>query len=135
MKIKKIKFYFKLYTEFLSFPFFLGSEDGSYFTILTLSIYNRQKKLGRIPKKTPGGFLKRKAQFTVSGRDLDSLYLFQFSCDDVSSVATRFLAASLISGRNLNCGRDLFGSVVLKKRCHDLNLTLRPRCSSLLLQL
>ena len=32
----------------------------------------------------------------------------------VSSVATKFLAASLISGSDLNCGRDLFGSVFLK---------------------
>ena len=36
IKIKiKIKIYSKLYTEFLSFPLFLGSEDESYFTILT----------------------------------------------------------------------------------------------------
>ena len=56
-KNKENKFYSKLYTEFLSFPLFLGSEDGSYFTILKLSVYNCQKKLGRIPKKkkkTPG---------------------------------------------------------------------------------
>ena len=88
------------------------------------------KEIGPNPKKkNPGGILKRKAQFTVSGRDLDSLYLFQFSCDQASLVATKFLAASLISGR------DLYGSVVLKNLCRDLNLTLRPRCSSLLLQL
>ena len=40
--------------------------------------------------------------------------MLQFSCDEVSSVATRFLSASSISGHDLNCGCDLFGSVVLK---------------------
>ena len=65
-------------------------------------------------------FPEEKAQITVSCRDLelmrdmDSLYLLQFSCDQVSSAGTRFLAASLICGRDLNYGRDLLGSAVLK---------------------
>ena len=40
--------------------------------------------------------------------------MLQFSCDQVSSVAIRFLVALLISGRDVNCGHDLFGSVFLK---------------------
>ena len=70
IKNKKIKFFSKLYTEFLSVPLFLGSEDGSYFTILTLSIYNCQKKMG-LMQKAPGGIPKRKpnllSQVATSG--------------------------------------------------------------------
>ena len=70
IKIKKIKLYFKLYTEFLFVPLFLGSEDGCYFTIITLSIYNRQKKMG-LMQKVLGGIPKRKpsllSQVTTSG--------------------------------------------------------------------
>ena len=66
---RKKKFYSKLYTKFLSVPFFLGSEHGSYFTILTLSIYNCQKKLG-LNAKTSRWNSQKKAQFTVLGRDL-----------------------------------------------------------------
>ena len=131
----KIKFYSKLYTEFLSFPLFLGSEDGSYFTILTLSIYNCQKKLGRIPQKNSWWISQKKSLIHClrSRPRVDVATWIPFICS--SSVATRFLAALLISGGDLNCGRDLFGSIVLKKQCRDLNLTLRPRCSSLMLQL
>ena len=97
-----------------------------YFTILTLSIYICQKKMGRM-HKDPVEFPEEKAQITVSCRDLGlmsrpgfplstSVQLKPgfFSCDQVSLVATKFLAASLISGRDLNYGRYLFGSVVLK---------------------
>ena len=47
----KIKIYSKLYIEFLSFPLFLGSEDGKllYYSKTVYLYY--QKKLGRIPKK------------------------------------------------------------------------------------
>ena len=90
-----------------------------YFTILTLSIYICQKKMGQM-HKDPGRIPRRKSpDYCLMSRpqvdvDLDSLYLLQFSCDQVSSVATRFLATSLISGRDLNFGCDLFGSVILK---------------------
>ena len=78
-KNKENKFYSKLYTEFLSFPLFLGSEDESYFTILILSIYKLSKEIRPNPqKKTPGGILKRKAQITVSGHDLRLISRPQF---------------------------------------------------------
>ena len=84
-----------------------------YFTILTLSIYICQKKMGpmhkdlsRIPRrKIPDYCLRPRPRVDVAT-------WIPFSCS--SSVATRFLAALLISGHDLNCGRDLFGSVVLK---------------------
>ena len=60
IKIKKIKFYSKLYTEVLFVPLFLGSEDGSYFTILTMSICNCQKKLGLNAKTSRWNFQKKK---------------------------------------------------------------------------
>ena len=90
---------------------------------------------------------------------MGSLYLLQFSCEQVSSVATKFLAASfisgrdlncgrdqvssfatkflaasLISGRDLNCGRDLFCSVVFKNLCCDLSVMSQPHCRFLLLK-
>ena len=68
-KEKKRKFYSKLYTKFLFVPLFLCSEDGSYFTILCLFITVKQN-WAESQKKTPGGILKRKAQITVSCRDL-----------------------------------------------------------------
>ena len=84
-----------------------------YFTILSLSIYVCQKKMGRM-HKDPGRIPKRKSPdyyLRLQPRvDVATWIPFIYS----SSVATRFLAASLISGRDLNCGRDLFGSVVLK---------------------
>ena len=71
IKIKKIKFYSKLYIEFFFVPLFLGSEDGSYFTILTMSIYNCKKKLCLNAKTSRWNFQKKKkAQFTVLGHDL-----------------------------------------------------------------
>ena len=48
----------------------MGIEDGSYFTILKKSIYNRQKKMGLIKKKLKVDFTKEKAQSIVSCRDL-----------------------------------------------------------------
>ena len=68
IKIKKLKFYSKLYTEFLSFPFFLGIEDGSYFTIVTLSIYIVKRNLAKSSKSSRWNSQK-KAQFSVLGRD------------------------------------------------------------------
>ena len=115
-----IKFYSKLYTEFLSVPLFLGSEDESYFTILTLSIYNCQKKLGRIPKKLQVEFLKESPVYCPRSRPQAgvatwiSLRLLLISCDLVTSVATRFLAAAWINGRDIVYGRDLVGSAFLK---------------------
>ena len=141
-KKKKPKFYYRLYTEFLSVPLFLGSEDESYFTILILSIYDCQKKLCRIPQKiSKWNYQKKSPIHCLRSRPwVDVATWILFICS--SSVATKllqlrpmFLATSLISGHDLNCGCDLYGSVVLKNLCRDLNLTLRPRCSSLLLQL
>ena len=99
---------------------------GGYLTILTLSVYICQKTMGRM-HKVQVEFQEEKAQITVSCRDLGLMSrpgfplstLVQlrpgfFSCDQVSSVATRFLAVSLISGCDLNYGHDLFSSFVLK---------------------
>ena len=83
-----------------------------YFTILTLSIYICQNKMGRM-HKDPGIISKRKIpDYCLRSRPrVDVATWIPFICS--SSVATRFLAASLISGRGLNCGHNLFGSVVL----------------------
>ena len=84
-----------------------------YITILTLSIYNCQKRMGRM-HKDPGRIPIRKSpDYCLRSRprvDVATWILLIYS----SSVATRFLVASSINGRDLNCGRDLFGSVVLK---------------------
>ena len=84
-----------------------------YFTILTLSIYISQKKMGRM-HKDPGIIPIRKSpDYCLMSRPrVDVATWIPFICSNL--VATRFLAASLISGRDLNCGCDLFGSVVLK---------------------
>ena len=84
-----------------------------YFTILTLSIYIYQKKMGRM-HTVPGRIPIRKSPdyCLMSQPRVDVATWIPFICS--SSVATRFLAASLISGHGLNCGRDFFGSVVLK---------------------
>ena len=104
-----------------------------YFTILTLSIYICQKKMGqmhkdpcRIPRiKSPDYCLRSRPRVdvatwipsicsnSVATRFLQLRSGF-FNCDPVSSVAIGFLAALLISGRDLNYGRNLFGSIVLK---------------------
>ena len=65
----KMKFYSKLYTEFLSVPLFLGSEDGSFFTILKLSIYTVKRNWAESPKSSKWDSQK-KAQFMVLGHDL-----------------------------------------------------------------
>ena len=75
------------------------------FTILTLSIYNCQKKMG-LMHKDPGRIPRRKSlDYCLRSRprvDVATWIPFIYS----SSVATKFLTASLISGR------DLFGSVL-----------------------
>ena len=57
-KLKKIKFYYKIYTEFLFVPLFLGSEDGRLLYYSNIVYLYCQKKLGRIPKKRLVGFPK-----------------------------------------------------------------------------
>ena len=47
-------------------------------------------------------------------RGLDFPCLLLFSRNLITSVATRFLAAALISGHDIACGRDLVGSMLLK---------------------
>ena len=83
------------------------------FTILTLSIYICQKKMGRM-HKDPGRIPRIKSlDYCLRSRPrVDVMTWISFICS--SSVATRFLAASLISGCDLNYGHDLFGLVVLK---------------------
>ena len=78
-----------------------------YFTILTLSIYICQKKMGQM-HKDPGRIPRRKSpDYCLMLRPrVDVATWIPFICS--SSVVTRFLAGSLISGR------DLFGSVVRK---------------------
>ena len=84
-----------------------------YFTILTLSIYICQKKMGRMHKDLGRIPIRKSPDYCLRSRpqvDVATWIPFIYS----SSVATRFLAASLISGRDLNCGHDLFGLVILK---------------------
>ena len=92
---------------------FESEKVRGYFTILTLLIYNCQKKMGRMHKDS-GRIPRRKSpDYCLMSRPrVDVVTWIPFICS--SSVATIFLAASLISGRDLNWGRDLFGSVVLK---------------------
>ena len=91
-----------------------------YFTILTLSIYICLKKMGRM-HKDPGIIPIRKSQdYCLMSRP--RVYVATWiPFIGPNLVATGFLQlrpgffhASLISGRDLNCGCDLFGSVLLK---------------------
>ena len=110
-----MKIYSKLYTEFLSFPLFLGSQDGSYFTILTLSIYTVKRNWAESPKNSRWNSQK-KAQLTVLCRDLKLMSRHEFPlfapvqsrpccfcCNQIpcsmlgSMVATSFVVATLFA--------------------------------------
>ena len=91
----------------------MGSEDGSYFTILTLSIYTVKRNWVESSKSSRWNS-QQKAQFTLLFRDLRfmSRHGFPFiphvqSRPFVAFVATKFLAAAWINGRDIVYGRDL----------------------------
>ena len=72
-----MKIYSKLYTEFLSFPLFLGSQDGSSFTILTLSIYTVKRNWAESPKSSRWKS-QNKAHLTVLCHDLKLMLRHEF---------------------------------------------------------
>ena len=89
-KENKIKIYSKLYTKFLSFPFFLGSEDGGYFTTLTWSIYTVKRKWAESPKSSRWTSQRKSpAHCPMSRPQVDVATWISLLCS--SSVATLLL--------------------------------------------
>ena len=146
-----MKIYSKLYTEFLSFPPFLGSEDGNYFTIITLSIYTIKRNWAKSPKNSRCNSQK-KAQLTVLCHDLKLMLRHEFPlfapiqsrpccfcCNQIpysmlgSIVATSFVVATLIAlcfsridvTTTVSC-RDIIVFLFSWLLSCDLNFRLRP---------
>ena len=97
---KEIKIYSKVYTKFLSFPLFLGSEDESYFTILTLSIYTVKRNWAESPKSSRWNSQK-KAQLIVLCRDLKLMSRPLLMSISFLLVATSVLCCNQFSSFNL----------------------------------
>ena len=106
-KKNKRKICSKIYTEFIFFSLLLGNEDGSFFSILKLSIYT-VKRIWAESLKWSRWKSKEKAQLTVLCRDLKlmSRHGFVLIAHDQSrplsfKLQPVFLENALISGRDI----------------------------------
>ena len=108
IKIKKIKIYSKIYTEFLFFSLFLVVKTGkNYFTILKLSIYTVKRIWAESPKYSRWKS-KEKAQLTVLCRDLKLMSRHGFLLMALyQSRPLPFLLQPVCPANALISGRDI----------------------------